>query len=60
MRTGILIILSLLDRERLQGLVNDRNAAQKHIWCTEIILLDRHERDHSVYGQIQDLRLALA
>ena len=39
MRTGISIILSSPDRERLQPLVNDRNAAQKHVWRAEIVLL---------------------
>ncbi len=39
MRTGISIILSSPDRERLQALVNDRNAAQKHVWRAEIVLL---------------------
>ena len=39
MRTGISIALSLSDRKRLQALVNDRNAAQKHVWRAEIVLL---------------------
>jgi len=39
MRTGISITVSPSDRHRLQGLVRDRNAAQKHAWRAEIVLL---------------------
>ena len=39
MRTGISLTLSPPDRKRLQALVNDRNAAQKHAWRAEIVLL---------------------
>ncbi len=39
MRTGVSITLSPPDRNRLQALVNDRNAAQKHVWRAEIVLL---------------------
>ena len=39
MRTGISIAVSPSDRNRLQGLVRDRNAAQKHVWRAEIVLL---------------------
>jgi hypothetical protein len=39
MRAGISIILSPPDRKRLQALVNDRNAAQKHVWRADIVLL---------------------
>jgi transposase len=39
MRTGISIDLSPADRKRLQAIVNDRNAAQKHVWRAEIVLL---------------------
>ena len=39
MRTGISIAVSLSDRQRLQALVRDRNAAQKHAWRAEIVLL---------------------
>jgi transposase len=39
MRRGISIALSSADRKRLQGIVNDRNAAQKHVWRAEIVLL---------------------
>ncbi len=39
MRTGISITVSALDRRRLDALVRDRNAAQKHAWRAEIILL---------------------
>ena len=39
MRTGISITVSPCDRGRLQSLVRDRNAAQKHVWRAEIVLL---------------------
>ena len=39
MRTGISIAVSPSDRHRLQRLVRDRNAAQKHAWRAEIVLL---------------------
>jgi transposase len=39
MRAGISVTLSPPDRKRLQALVNDRNAAQKHVWRAEIVLL---------------------
>jgi transposase len=39
MRTGISIKASTADRKRLQTIVKDRNAAQKHAWRAEIVLL---------------------
>jgi transposase len=39
MRTGISIAVSPSDRHRLRALVRDRNAAQKHAWRAEIVLL---------------------
>ena len=39
MRTGICITVSPSDRHLLQALVRDRNAAQKHVWRAEIVLL---------------------
>ena len=39
MRPGISISLSRADRRRLEGLVADRNAAQKHVWRARIVLL---------------------
>ena len=39
MRRGISITVSGADRKRLQALVRDRNAAQKHAWRAEIVLL---------------------
>jgi transposase len=39
MRTGVCIEVSPLDRERLEALVGDRNAAQKHAWRAAIVLL---------------------
>src|SRR3989441_12914567 len=37
MRTGISITVSASDRRRLQAVVRDRNAAQKHAWRAEIV-----------------------
>ena len=39
MRTGISLAVSPSDRLRLSALVKDRNAAQKHVWRAEIVLL---------------------
>jgi transposase len=39
MRTGISISLSPSDREHLNRIHKDRNAAQKHAWRAEIVLL---------------------
>jgi len=39
MRTGISITVSPSDRRRLQALIRDRNAAQKHVWRARIVLL---------------------
>ena len=39
MRTGISLRVSASDRRRLEALVGDRNAAQKHAWRAEIVLL---------------------
>jgi len=39
MRTGISITISPADRRHLQALVRDRNAAQKHVWRAQIVLL---------------------
>jgi hypothetical protein len=38
MRTGISITVMASDRKRLQALVKNRNAAQKHAWRAEIVL----------------------
>jgi transposase len=38
MRAGIFITLSPANRKRLVALVEDRNAAQKHVWRAEIVL----------------------
>jgi hypothetical protein len=38
MRAGKSILISAADRVRLQGLVKDRNAPQKHVWRAEIVL----------------------
>ena len=39
MRTGISVIVSPADRDRLQALVKDRNAPQKNAWRAQIVLL---------------------
>ena len=39
MRNGIVIKVTRSDRRRLQALINDRNAAQKHVWRAEIVVL---------------------
>jgi hypothetical protein len=39
MRTGIFITLQAKDRRRLEAIVRDRNAPQKHVWRAEIVLL---------------------
>jgi len=39
MRTGISIEVSPAERQRLRAVVDDRNAAQKHAWRAEIVLL---------------------
>ena len=39
MRIGIVIDLTSADRERLERISKDRNAAQKHVWRAEIVLL---------------------
>ena len=39
MRTGISFEVLPADRRRLEAIVRDRNAAQKHVWRAEIILL---------------------
>ena len=39
MRSGISITLGSSDRLRLEGVVRDRCAAQKHVWRAAIILL---------------------
>src|SRR3990172_3475534 len=39
MRTGISITLTSSDRVRLEAVVKDRNAPQKHAWRAAIVLL---------------------
>jgi len=39
MRPGISITLGPNERDRLEALVGDRNAAQKHVWRARIVLL---------------------
>jgi hypothetical protein len=39
MRTGIKVDVSATDRSRLEAIVADRNAPQKHVWRAQIVLL---------------------
>ena len=39
MRTGISLSVTAADLARLQALVKDRNASQKHVWRAQIVLL---------------------
>ncbi len=39
MRIGISVIVSATVRRRLRVLIADRNAAQKHVWRAQIVLL---------------------
>src|SRR3954447_26284344 len=39
MRPSTVISLSTSDRSRLEGIVSNRNASQKHVWRAEIVLL---------------------
>jgi len=39
MRTGITVEVSPEDRRRLEAVVRDRNAPQKHVWRARIVLL---------------------
>lgn len=39
MRSGISITVSVVDRRRLERIVADRNALQKHVWRARIVLL---------------------
>src|SRR3954467_3806124 len=39
MRTGISIKITRPDRRRLEAIIRDRNAPQKHAWRADIVLL---------------------
>src|SRR3954449_11427752 len=39
MRPGVTIALSAFDRRRLEAIVGNRDAPQKHAWRAEIVLL---------------------
>jgi transposase len=39
MRTGTILTVSPIDRQRLMALIRDRNAPQKHVWRARIIQL---------------------
>ena len=38
MRTGVAFTVSADDQQRLEAVVADRNAIQKHVWRARIIL----------------------
>src|SRR4030081_2125580 len=38
MRAGIIVNVTRADRHRLEAIVSDRSAPQKHVWRTNIIL----------------------
>jgi hypothetical protein len=56
MRPGISIDLTAADRSRLEAIIHNRDAAQKHVWRAEIVLLSGSFAE----AEIEDLRLALA
>jgi hypothetical protein len=39
MRPGISVTLIAADRGRLEAIIRNRNAPQKHVWRAEIVLL---------------------
>ncbi len=39
MRPGVTVALTAADRRRLEAIVGNRNAPQKHVWRAEIVLL---------------------
>ena len=63
MRSGISIIISSADRQRLEAIVSDPKSAQKHVWRAKIILLTDDGAGTAAHGrerQVEDLRVALA
>ena len=47
MRSGIVTDLTSADRERLERIIKDRNAVQKHVWRAGIVLLSADGVDTS-------------
>ena len=64
MRPGISIALKPTDRRRLESILGNRKAPQKHVWRAEIVLLSAAGFGTVAImrrtGKFQDLRLALA
>jgi hypothetical protein len=64
MRPGISFTLTAAHRHRLEAIVGNRNASQKHVWRAEIVLLsaDGHGngRDHAPNAEVEDLCMTLA
>ena len=38
MRSGRSVTVTAFDRDRLEAIVSDRNAAQKHVWRAQVVL----------------------
>ena len=51
MRPGVTIVLSAVDRRRLEAIVGNRNASQKHAWRAEIVLLSAGSRRRPTFGR---------
>lgn len=63
MRKGIEFTVSTGDQKRLNAIIADRNAAQKHVWRPDRSVerpRRRHPLDHCDDWQVQNLRLAMA
>ena len=57
MRAVIVVKVTRADRHRLEAIVSDRSAPQKHVWRADVVLPRRrrrqHRQDHAPFGQIQ-------
>ena len=51
MRPGISITLTAPDRRRLEAIIRNRNAPQKHVWRAEIVLLSADD-----HGTVEIMR----
>jgi hypothetical protein len=64
MRAGIIVNVTPANRRRLEAIVADCSAPQKHVWRANVILATarrlRHRRDHAPLRQIEARRVALA
>jgi hypothetical protein len=60
MRHGISVTVTAADRRRLEAIIRNRNAPQKHVWRAEIVLLtpDGHgTMEHAPHGKVQVQRV---